>query len=102
MEKQYKIQVLGTDQIFFCSQNESVLESMKYSGKGPIYRGCFGGGCGICKMKIVKGDYRIIKRMSHAHISEDEKKDNIVLVCCVEPRSDLIISKIKQEPHTSQ
>jgi hypothetical protein len=31
--------------------------------------------------------------MSAAHVSETEKKEGVALLCCVQPRSDLIIAK---------
>jgi len=56
-----------------------------------ILKGCFGGGCGICKIDIVKGEYHIIKKMSRAHIQPEEERAGIVLSCCVVADSDLTI-----------
>ena len=44
-------------------------------------------------MFIRTGDYEKVKRMSRAHVSEEEEKAGFALLCCVQPRSDLIISK---------
>jgi len=44
-------------------------------------------------MKIVSGDFKVVKNMSRAHVSKEEGEQGIVLVCCVVPVSDLIISK---------
>ena len=66
------------------------------SGRGPIRHGCFGGGCGICRMKIVKGEYEKVKRMSRAHVSEAEEGEGIALICCVRPLGDLVIAGAKQ------
>jgi hypothetical protein len=46
-------------------------------------------------MQIKAGEYQKVKRMSRAHVSEEEEKKGIVLLCCIRPQSDLIISKIK-------
>lgn len=44
-------------------------------------------------MQIDDGQYEKVKTMSRAHVSETEEGAGIVLLCCVQPRSDLLISK---------
>lgn len=90
----YQINVMDTGEQFVCGEHEFILEAMKRSGSGPIHYGCFGGGCGICKMKIISGSYQIEKKMSRAHISEWEQENGIVLVCCVKPCGNLTIARI--------
>ena len=82
-----------TGESFPCSSEESVLAAMIRAKKGPVTHGCHGGGCGICRLRIVSGKYEKVKRMSRAHVSETEEKTGIVLLCCVQPRSNLIVSK---------
>lgn len=82
-----------TAESFPCSSEEFVLTAMIRAKKGPINHGCCGGGCGVCRMKILAGDYEKIKNMSRAHVSETDEKNGIVLLCCVQPRSNLIVSK---------
>ncbi|MDR2940544.1 MAG: 2Fe-2S iron-sulfur cluster binding domain-containing protein [Clostridiales bacterium] len=93
-ENTYRINVLNTGAQFLCRQDEYVLEAMKKSGCGPIHYGCFGGGCGICKMKVISGSYRVDKKMSRAHISPEEETDGFVLTCCIKPTGNLTISQI--------
>lgn len=92
MDTTYNIRVMESGSVFPCRENERVIEAMRRSGSGPITHGCYGGGCGVCKMKITSGDYRLVKKMSRAHISEAEEKEGIVLICCITPQSDLMIS----------
>ncbi len=89
----YRVTVANRPESFLCREDEMVLEAMKRAQCGPIY-GCFGGGCGICKMQIRSGDYHIAKRMSRAHVSQAEQAQGIVLLCCVQPRGDLFIVPI--------
>jgi ferredoxin len=93
MKNAYRVEVLEDCVAFTCHEDEKILEAMKRAGTGPLKYGCFGGGCGICKMKIVSGDFKVVKNMSRAHVSKEEGEQGIVLVCCVVPVSDLIISK---------
>jgi ferredoxin len=92
MGLKHKVTVQDTDIVFDCDEDISVLQAMLHSGKGPIHFGCCGGGCGVCKARIVSGNSYVFKSMSAAHVNEAEKKDGIVLLCCVQARSDLIIA----------
>jgi ferredoxin len=94
MAKQYQITVKETGKTFTCAEDQAVLRAMFHAGSGPIQHGCCGGGCGVCKMRIVSGKWEPFKPMSRAHVSEAEQKDDIVLLCCVQPRSDLIIALV--------
>ena len=77
---------------FLCGEDEVVLAAMLRSRHGPIAYGCFGGGCGICRMRIAGGEYEKVKRMSRAHVSEADEENGIGLLCCIQPRGDMVIS----------
>jgi len=93
-QKSYQINIIDTGKAFFCGEDEFLLEAMMRSRCGPISYGCFGGGCGVCKMRINSGTYFPEKRMSRAHVTEEEAESGIVLICCVKPRSDMEISSL--------
>ena len=93
----YKINVIGTGQAFTCGEDEFVLIAMLRAGCDPIHYGCCGGGCGACKMRINSGKYVTHKRMSRAHVTEQEEKSGIVLICCVKPRGDLEIERVNRD-----
>ena len=92
MGKKHTVTVRDTDLSFSCDEAEAVLKAMIHAGKGPIRHGCCGGGCGVCKARIVSGDYYAFKPMSAAHVSEADKKRGLALLCCVQPRSDMVIA----------
>ena len=75
-----------------CGRDEVVLSAMIRSRAGPIKHGCFGGGCGICRMKVVEGSYEKVKNMSRAHVTEADEERGIVLLCCITPRGDMVVS----------
>ena len=85
----------GTDINFECEEDVSVLQAMFRHGKGPLRQGCCGGGCGICKARIVSGDFLAFKPMSAAHINKEDKNKGLVLLCCVQPRGNLIIERVE-------
>ena len=92
--KQYLVHMIDTGIRFMCRDDEFVLGAMQRAACGPVHYGCFGGGCGICKMKIVSGEYYAGKKMSAAHITPEEREEGKALICCIKPRSDMKISQI--------
>ena len=84
----------STGEQFPCKAEESVLAAMRRANAGPIRYGCFGGGCGACKMRIVSGSYVVFKPMSRAHVSAIEQQPGVALLCCVQPTSDLILAEL--------
>ena len=90
----FTITVKDTDISFSCSKDEDVFTAMLRHRKGPFHYGCGGGGCGICKVKIISGRWQAFKPMSAAHVVKDDIKKGIVLLCCVKPESNLVITAI--------
>jgi ferredoxin len=95
MEGQYRITVKDTGESFPCTGDQAVLAAMIHSRRGPLNYGCCNGGCGICRMRIVSGDWTLFRPMSRAHVSETDTEQGIVLLCCVQPRSDMIIARVQ-------
>lgn len=52
--------------------------------------GCRRGGCGICRARILDGDYRVTP-MSRAHVSAAEEAEGVVLSCAIYAQSDLTL-----------
>ena len=94
---EYTILDVETNESFNCREDEPLLSAMKRTHKGPIPYGCGGGGCGVCKIHVLNGDFICFKKMSRAHISSEEYADHIVLSCCIKPTSNLIIKKFSQD-----
>ena len=88
----HRIFVQGTDVAFDCDEELSVFEAMVKNRKGPLSYGCYGGGCGVCKARVIDGNYYAYKPMSAAFINETNKKEGFVLLCCIKPRGDLSIA----------
>jgi len=84
----HRIILSETGESFNCLDNETVLNALARSGKRGIPIGCRGGGCGVCKVKVLVGDFT--KRpMSRDHVSVLEELNNEVLACCMLPKSDV-------------
>lgn len=75
---------------FDVRQGERLLHEMIKRQVADIPVGCRGGGCGVCRVRVIEGDYRT-KRMSRAHVSEADEAAGIALACRVIPTSDIIV-----------
>ncbi|MBA4501480.1 2Fe-2S iron-sulfur cluster-binding protein [Marinobacterium marinum] len=75
---------------FSARSDISVLVAMERAGRQLIPVGCRGGGCGKCRIRILRGEY-FSKRMSRAWISPEQEREGQVLACRVFARSDLLI-----------
>ncbi|MBA4355156.1 MAG: ferredoxin [Novosphingobium sp.] len=75
---------------FDCGKEERVLIAMERSGADDIGVGCRGGGCGICRIRVVGGDYKTGK-MSAEKVSEVDRAAGFALACRLYPEADLLI-----------
>ena len=85
----HRIRIVGGGE-FICSEGERVLLAMERCGSSDIGVGCRGGGCGICRVRVVSGDY-VTGKMSRSRITEQDEAAGLVLACRLYPRSDLIL-----------
>jgi ferredoxin len=67
---------------FSCRTGQSLLDAIENASIASVMVGCRGGGCGVCKLKIVQGRYRA-GRMSQAKVSEMERAEGFALACRV-------------------
>lgn len=86
----YTVTIEQTGESFPCDAEQTILKGMERLGYKGIPVGCRGGGCGVCKIQIVCGEYQS-KKMNRDHISEADEAEGIVLACRVLPSSDVRI-----------
>ena len=76
----HTVTIADTGESYRCAEHRSVLEGMEALGKKGIPVGCRQGGCGVCKVQVLEGQYT--KRvMSRAHVSAEEEAGGCVLSC---------------------
>jgi CDP-4-dehydro-6-deoxyglucose reductase len=83
------VRLMPSGHDFFVEGQDSILEAALHNGLAMEY-GCNSGNCGLCKARVVSGD---VKRIKHADytISEAERLDNIILMCCNTPVNDITL-----------
>lgn len=93
----FTVTLATTGRRFTCPDSENVLVGMRYDGPDGVQVGCRGGGCGVCRVEVLQGTY-LAKKMSKAHVSEEDLARNIVLSCRIIPTSDLVIRPCPRVP----
>ncbi|HDS1234359.1 2Fe-2S iron-sulfur cluster-binding protein [Pluralibacter gergoviae] len=86
----FRIEVQNLQQEYQCPADKDLLRGMEGAGKKGIAVGCRGGGCGICKIEILRGKW-VCKKMSASAFSAGERQKGIVLACCCYPRGPLVL-----------
>ncbi len=96
----YLITLLNTGEKFYCREDQHLLKGMTSMGKKGIPSGCHGGGCGVCKVRIVgpASAYKTLS-MSREYVSDQEQEKGVVLACRAFPLQQLeieVIGKLKK------
>ncbi|WP_394231814.1 2Fe-2S iron-sulfur cluster-binding protein [Niallia oryzisoli] len=55
----------------------------------PIPTGCVRGGCGMCKVKVLSGEYEQELIRSHDALSDEDLENGFALACCMTAKSEL-------------
>jgi len=84
----YEILIIETGERFRCRADENLLRAMERLNRRGIPVGCRGGGCGVCKVRIARGEY-VATRMSRAHVTAAEEAAGVGLACRLFPTSNL-------------
>lgn len=89
--QRYRVKLTQSSEVYECLPEESMLQGMARLGRRGIPLGCLNGGCGICKVAVVSGEWQKTGLMSRAHVSEEEEARGVVLACRAAPGSDVEI-----------
>lgn len=89
----FDVLIEDTGEHYPCSDARSLLEGMVALDRKGIPLGCRNGGCGVCKVAILSGEF-VTRVMSRAHVSEDEERAGTVLACRVRPASDIRLAVV--------
>lgn len=97
LPERFVIRVEGSDASFTCRGDQRVLEALNATWFGPggskrpdLKVGCRRGGCGVCRVQVLAGDYDT-DAMSAAFVDDQERCAGYALACCIFPRSDLLL-----------
>lgn len=101
-EAEHLVRIMtGGEAHYLCRESETLLQGMLRLGCKGIPVGCLGGGCGICKIKVLKGTVRKLGPMSRAHVSAEEEQQGCYLACKVAPLESLTIEVLSKKINKS-
>lgn len=94
MTDTHTIHLEGT--AFPCRDSETVIAALERAagfgmptvGGRRVPVGCRQGGCGVCRVHVLSGRYRV-GAQSRAHVSEADAGRGVALACRLIPESDL-------------
>lgn len=89
-DKAFQVTIEGSDKVMTCQENEPLLIALARQGYLEVPVGCRQGGCGVCKIRVMEGEFKTGK-MSVKHVPQAERKFNYTLACKTFPKSDLTI-----------
>lgn len=89
----YAITIGSSGQSFTCAEGHNVLQGMMRRGRNSIPVGCRGGGCGVCKVRVLEGRYRT-ETMSATCVTADERASGLALACKLIPETDLRVEVV--------
>lgn len=75
-----RIHIDNCNDSFDCADGVDVLRGMECLGRKGIPVGCRGGGCGVCKVRVLSGAFRT-GTMSRACVTEEEQAQGYALAC---------------------
>lgn len=83
------VRLMPSGHDFFLEGADSILEGALQHGFSLDY-GCNSGNCGLCKARLLSGEVKPNKH-SDFRLTESEKLDNIILMCCSTPVTDITL-----------
>lgn len=93
MTQEHVVVIANTGETFQCGTGESVLAAMERVRRKGIPVGCRNGGCGVCKIKVIEGQFTR-RKMSRAVVTAEDEACGRVLACKIHPQSDLRIQAV--------
>jgi ferredoxin len=96
----FDVVIAGLGESFRCKPGQSILGAMIAAGRRAITVGCRSGGCGICRIQVIKGACTI-GRMNRAVVSNADEAAGILLACKALPTSDITIKLSPLNQHVA-
>ena len=85
----YTVRLHPGEDTVACDPDETVLAAILRSGASVVF-GCRGGGCGICRMRLLSGAVEH-GRCSAAVLPEEDRRGGAFLSCQARPVGDITV-----------
>ncbi len=75
---------------FVVRPGRPLIDSVPHHVRAPIQIGCRGGGCGVCRVRVLEGGYTT-GRMSRRFVTPDDETTRHALACKLFPTTDIVV-----------
>jgi len=89
----FTVSIDGTGRSFACGADQNVLAAMTLANARGVQVGCRSGGCGVCRVQVLEGQWRC-GTMSRSEVGAEQLRDGHVLACKLYPTTDLLIRPV--------
>lgn len=93
-EEPFIIRLMPGDTEVECLEEDTMLEALEREGN-PIPFGCRKGQCGSCKAMLLDGEVEIDDMASPFALSQKERDDGWILLCCSIPLTDSVTVEVQ-------
>ena len=93
-DEAYVIYLLPFGKEVTCLEEDTLLEALERDGN-PIPFGCRKGQCGSCKARLIAGEVEIDEMASPFALSEPERDEGWILLCCSIPLTDRVTVEVQ-------
>lgn len=90
------VSIPALDEVVYLEPDETVLSGLYKAGYAYTV-GCKRGGCGICKLDVLEGDFTYNRPVADSVVSAEERTDGTCLSCRAVPDSDITIQMRQSE-----
>ena len=90
--QRFRVEVGGLG-AFECAAGENALAAMERARLALVPVGCRGGGCGVCRVRVISGRY-LTRPMSTTRVTPAERVTGHALCCRLLPLGDLLIEPV--------
>jgi ferredoxin len=95
----YKIYVKHKDTFYNNVENKNIMDILGINAD-VVPKGCHNGGCGVCKVKVLSGEFENIG-MNRKFITKEDELNNIFLACRLKVKSDIFLEFIPKKKKSS-
>lgn len=85
----FSIFIEDNGETFTCPPQRNVLKAMEQLGRKGIPVGCRGGGCGVCRVRVLHGGLYRAGKMSREQVPIEDEQQGICLACKLFPEGNL-------------
>lgn len=97
----FLVEIVDSGVSFICLTDQSLLGAMEKKAITDIPVGCRSGGCGICKVEVLSGEFTVGK-MSRTHITLEDSIRKVGLACRIYPLGNMRIRVLRSMNRNSK